>query len=661
MLPTAAAWAASPTHHKATGVHRVGGKVSKAWPAVGSHRPKTRLDRWLARQVGAKPARVCATLPKTQRTACRGASNPASTRRVLMSLPTGEGTLDRVLALPSKLALAPVATGPLSLLRSYDIPKGDPSYDRLLNWSWTYDSSVAAAAFAAHGEQAEAQRLLDQLTALQGKNGSIDFAFNTSTGEASGTYSAGTVAWLGMAAVTYDQAFSSDRYQGTAVRAGAYLLSLRRPEDGLVRGGPTVQWVSTLHNLLAYTLLQGLGGKGGPGGPVAERFSAAADQIGKGIDSELLVQDESGAHFREGVGDDVQALDTQAIGSMYLAGRGQPDLGKQVLDAAAQDYFVGDRSMTLSKRKRTYNATYESNGPFMGFRPYLGKTAPDVISFEGTSQMRLAMTAFGEDTGKLDDSLGRWARVTGYGKEAPLGSDRTELNASFGEYHVWPTGAAAAWGILSGAAASFYVAPLPPEATLVTDWNASGGGISWSSAGPMSMTSGECCERQLLSGNAGDADYKVAVNAQLQGGSGYSVLVRSAFDPSNAHLSGYAVQYDQAAGVIDLVQWIDDQRLKAPLAVFTPAPDFDWAAQHTLSVTVSGNTLTASIDDQQVLDVPDLATASAEAAQASGIEGVTAPATGQYGVEAPPTGLVVFPQFTVAYPDAVPARRLAKR
>ena len=40
----------------------------------------------------------------------------------------------------------------LELVRSFDIPSQDPAYDRLLNWSWTYDSAVAAAAFVASGD-----------------------------------------------------------------------------------------------------------------------------------------------------------------------------------------------------------------------------------------------------------------------------------------------------------------------------------------------------------------------------------------------------------------------------------------------------------------------------------------------------------------------------
>jgi hypothetical protein len=48
---------------------------------------------------------------------------------------------------------------------------GDPSYAGLLNWSWTYDSAVSAAAFAATGDKANSAQLLDQLAALQHTDG----------------------------------------------------------------------------------------------------------------------------------------------------------------------------------------------------------------------------------------------------------------------------------------------------------------------------------------------------------------------------------------------------------------------------------------------------------------------------------------------------------
>ncbi len=50
-------------------------------------------------------------------------------------------------------------TSTLQLIRSFDIPSSDPSYVHLLNWSWTYDSAISAAAFdVARGAPLQADR-----------------------------------------------------------------------------------------------------------------------------------------------------------------------------------------------------------------------------------------------------------------------------------------------------------------------------------------------------------------------------------------------------------------------------------------------------------------------------------------------------------------------
>jgi hypothetical protein len=111
------------------------------------------------------------------------------------------------------VTLAPVGGGgQMALVRSYEIPAGDPSYERLLNWSWTYDSAVTAAAFVESGNQAQAKQLLDQLTALQNSDGSIDFAFNVATGAGVPLYRSGTIAWLWLAAAVTAESYVHDQF-----------------------------------------------------------------------------------------------------------------------------------------------------------------------------------------------------------------------------------------------------------------------------------------------------------------------------------------------------------------------------------------------------------------------------------------------------------------
>ena len=66
--------------------------------------------------------------------------------------------------------------------------------------SWTYDSALAATALTFAFEKSEAEQLLDQLAALQRTDGSIDYAYDVSTGAGVPLFRSGTVAWVGLSA-----------------------------------------------------------------------------------------------------------------------------------------------------------------------------------------------------------------------------------------------------------------------------------------------------------------------------------------------------------------------------------------------------------------------------------------------------------------------------
>ena len=413
------------------------------WPARSARASRSPARSARRRPAAAAPrptARDARPPRRSRRSRCAPprpgpAPSPRSSRRSRSALSTGK----RISA--------------LQLIRSFDIPADDPSYERLLNWSWTYDSAVAATAFSSVGLQEQAGRLLDQLAALQRKDGSIEFAFDVKTGESSGTVRAGSVAFAAIAFSDYDSAFGGTLYLDNARRAVDYLLSLRN-EEGLVRGGPDVKWVSTQHNILTLialtTLSQQLEEQGDEGAAGLYREAAAA--IAKGIDSQLIVRDGGLAHFRQGVGDEVVPLDTQALGVIYARFLGDEDLAKQVYEYAQQNFAIEGRSIELSNKKASYNMTYEAKGPFSGYRPYIGKRAPDVLWFEGTAEMRFVSSFLGQPTEALDASMNSWWDVTRKQGLAPLGADRTVTNSPYNEYHVWPTAAAGAWTVLSGAA-----------------------------------------------------------------------------------------------------------------------------------------------------------------------------------------------------------------
>jgi hypothetical protein len=450
---------------------RLGGRVHRAWPAPGTRRPKTALTRWLARQVGPRKPLRCSERPARARVRCEARKRRGNGKGLRASA-AGSG-LHSTAATAATARGASVeavrigdghAPGPLQLIRSFAIPADDPSYDRLLNWSWTYDSAVAATAFSAVGQRAQATRLLDQLAALQRRDGAIEFAFDVRTGESSRLIRSGSVAFAGIAFVDSGQGSGDKTYLDNARLAADYLLSLRS-DDGLVRGGPDVKWASTQHNLLTFIFLANLSQRLEDlgDGDAAGRYREAAEGIAKGIDSELVVRDKGLLHFRQGRNDDIIPLDTQAIGTIYAFFRGDFDLAKQTYAFAQENFQVDGRSIERSRRPATYNMTYEAKGPFTGYRPYLGAEAPDVLWFEGTAQMRFISSSLGEPTDRLDESMKEWWSITRPDGLAPLGADRTVTKNSYNEYHVWPTAAAGAWTVLSGASQDTGWADRPEE------------------------------------------------------------------------------------------------------------------------------------------------------------------------------------------------------
>ena len=442
---------------KAKKRHRVGGRVKLAWPYSNKGRPADPLGRWLARQSGptCSKHRKKKNCPKLG-TRPKRKSAKASEAVAIPSVDRGPRRLDadpvaRIAATTGTLAT------PLALTRSYEIPSGDPSYNRLLNWSWTYDSAISAAAFVATGNQAQAKQLLDQLSALQFTDGSIDIAFDVSTGQGAGTYRAGTIAWLGLAATKYDGRFGVSTYRTMAKKAADYLLTLQ-DASGLIRGGPGLTWFSTQHNLLAYTFLGHLAlelnNAGDPSGFL--KYGPAAAAIGNAISSKLLKTDTAGTRFIQGVNDNVEPLDVQALGSMFEVANGNTTTAKAVLSYAKNKFLVTGRSIVKSTDPATYNNTFSATGPFSGYKPYLGDTGPNVLWFEGTPMLRSATAAVGDSTSTLDSWITSWKAVTS-STVGPLQADQSLTNAAFGvEYHVWPAASPAAWVLLSQNAPTFF-------------------------------------------------------------------------------------------------------------------------------------------------------------------------------------------------------------
>jgi hypothetical protein len=83
-----------------------------------------------------------------------------------------------------------------------------------------------------------------------------------------------------------------------------------------------------------------------------------------------------------------------------------------------------------------------------------------VLWLEGTAQMAAAESAVGASTSALDASMRSWERITSRSGDAPLMADRTVDAGGYGEYHVWPAAAGAAWTVLAADGPGLFPAPV---------------------------------------------------------------------------------------------------------------------------------------------------------------------------------------------------------
>jgi hypothetical protein len=153
-------------------------------------------------------------------------------------------------------------------------------------------------------------------------------------------------------------------------------------------------------------------------------------------------------------------------------------------------------------------------------------------------------------------------------------------------------------------------------------------------------------ERRALSGSASASDYTVTTDVTfISGEGGIGIWLRANSDASTA----YCVQVDHGFGQIVLRERQAEQELSTPLARTNPPAGFVWYGQpHLLSVTIKGNSLTATLDGTQVLNVPSLTEASAFAtARSTGLTvSIVPPTAGGYGVRTWSTSLVHFQRVT---------------
>jgi hypothetical protein len=430
--------AAKPAAHH-TKKDRRGGTVHKAWPRDKADKaPANPLAAWLAKQVGPVPV-------ATDDSAVKRVDNTTGTTGTASARAAAATRTDRILAAASSVAsgrnrpepiamAAATTTTSLALVRSFDIPTSDSSFNRLANLSWTYDNALAALGFMDNGAKSQAVQLLDQLQALQHADGSIAFAYDVATGRESGQIRTNALAWVGIAAVAYRNKYNDSRYDALIAGLAKYLLAEKRASDGLFPGGPDVTWVSTQHNLLAAEFLRSAGVEFGSraigsstltGTQLTTQYNTtAASIISKLLTSSGLLS----ANFVEGLNDPRLPVDVQSMGSMFLAKRN---------DVRAA--FVGGYLSNYYLSPFTTNSVLWS-----GYKPFLGAGAPNIVWTEGTVQADWALRRLSIASPASNTALAGIVAQTNSGKSGPPGASATS-NDTWGEYPNWPASAPSSW------------------------------------------------------------------------------------------------------------------------------------------------------------------------------------------------------------------------
>ena len=79
----------------------------------------------------------------------------------------------------------------------------------------------------------------------------------------------------------------------------------------------------------------------------------------------------------------------------------------------------------------------------------MGAGTPDVVWSEGTIEAALALDRLGIDSASSSAAVTSIAGTAVSSTAGPVGADREVISPVWGEYHTWPTSAAASWLLIA--------------------------------------------------------------------------------------------------------------------------------------------------------------------------------------------------------------------
>lgn len=125
----------------------------------------------------------------------------------------------------------------------------------IVNWSFTYDSALLVQAYSYFKDFGRAKRILDFFAHnAKRENGWFLNAYYVNDGApAEFVMHSGPNLWLGLAVMQYTQLSQDKSYLDLAQSIAQTMIKFQNTDkEGGLRGGPTVEWYATEHNLDAY-------------------------------------------------------------------------------------------------------------------------------------------------------------------------------------------------------------------------------------------------------------------------------------------------------------------------------------------------------------------------------------------------------------------------
>ncbi len=259
--------------------------------------------------------------------------------------------------------------------------------NNLTNWAFTYDQSLVAQAFTYFSEFERAKKIFDFFARkAKRKEGLFLNAYYANDGSPSEyIVHAGPNIWLGIAILQYTNKAKDNKYLGLAQEIAEAIIGLQNQDsEGGVRGGPSVAWYSTEHNLDAYAFFGMLYKIAG-----LPKYRDARDKIFNWLTKRAY--DRPDIPIRRGKGDSTIATDTYAwsiasLGPEKRAGAGMsPD---KIMDFAETN-CLAEVSFT-----RPEGQAVKIKGFDFAAQQHIARGG--VVSSEWTAQMILSLKIMAE-------------------------------------------------------------------------------------------------------------------------------------------------------------------------------------------------------------------------------------------------------------------------